>query len=185
MQELGLKRAETTKEKLLAKAEHLRREEQSDISVEVGRWGDCCCEHCGWEMPKKARYRSCVRNRHLRMHGVDTAPNKWKMPPEVLKAAKKGKHTVMSDRARLYRIVSPPWACKPTLAKTWAEVEQGGHFKKNLFALRCLDCQREVPQFTLLLKTMYCPAKKDQWPEVSTSLIHLGGREVLGIQAHG
>ena len=66
MQELGLKRAETTKEKLLAKAEQLRREEQSGISVEVGRWRNWCCEHCGWEMPKKARYPSNVRNQHLR-----------------------------------------------------------------------------------------------------------------------
>ena len=100
--------------------------------------------------------------------------DKWKVPPEVLKVAKKGKHTVMSDRARLYRTVSRPWACKPTLAKTWEEVEQGGCFKGNLFGLRCLVCQREVPQFTSLLKTTYCPAKKDQWPEVSTGLIHLG-----------
>ena len=75
MLELGLKRAETTKEKLLAKAEQLRREEWSGISVEVDRWRDWCCEHCGWEMPKKARYPSYVRNRHLRKHGVDTAPD--------------------------------------------------------------------------------------------------------------
>ena len=129
-------------------------------------------------LQKKARHQSYVRSR----------PDKWKMPPEVLKAAKKGKHTVMSDRARLYRTVSPLWACKPTLAKIWEEVEQGGYFKGSYFGLRCLDCQREVPEFTSLLKTTYCPAKQDQWPEVSTGFIHLGkakGREGLGLQEHG
>ena len=74
MHELRLKRAETTKEKLLERAGQLRREEQSGISVEADRWRDWCCEHCGWVMPKKARYPSHVRNRHLRIRGVDTAP---------------------------------------------------------------------------------------------------------------